>query len=109
MNPDKPRTTKQNNSLQVLCRQYAEALNDGGLEKKVVLDLLKLDVPWTQDSVRDDLFNPISRAMYDKTSSQLDTKAIQMVYKVLDRDLAESFGITLPWPDIYSQSHESNP
>jgi len=97
----KPRTSKQNNSLNKWCGDMAERFNEAGLDKKAIFKKLDVDIPWNKDSVRDDLFNHISQDLYDKTSSQLDTKQTQVVFKILEKALLESFGFCLPWPDRF--------
>ena len=101
--PKKPRTPKQNRSLHKGLTNLADELNVAGLDMKKVLKP-GVDIPRTLDSAKEFLFNPISLVMYERTSSELDTKEIQAVWDVLIRHTGEKFGITIPWPDIYSQS-----
>jgi hypothetical protein len=104
---DKPRTNQQNKSLHLWCTQTAEQLNEGGLDKRLVMESLQIDVPWSMDSVKNDLFNHIALEMFDRTSSQLTTGELQTVFKILEKAMQEGLGIQcLPWPDIYSQSLE---
>ena len=106
-NPSELRTKKQNNSLHKGLRNLADKLNDAGLDMQKVFAVKRVSIPWTEDSAREYLFNQISMAMYDgRTSSQLDTKEIQEVWKVLNRHMGENFGITVDWPDRWNQGRE---
>ena len=99
-----PRTIKQNSSLHLGLRNLAEKFNDAGLDMRKVLKPA-VEIPWTESSVKEFMFNPISEIMCDgKTSSELNTQEIQAVWDVLIRHTGEKHGITVPWPDIYSQS-----
>jgi len=107
INTEKPRTKKQNASLQLGCRFLADEFNAAGLDMKKVLKP-GVDIPWTGESIREYLFNGISEVMFDgKTSSELNTKEIQAAWEVLIRHTGEKFGVTVPWPDRYSQSLET--
>jgi len=96
------RTPLQNKSLQKGCRNLAELFGDAGKDMRKVLKP-EVEIPWTGDSIREYMFNPISRIMFDgRTSSQLDTKEVQEVWKVLNRHTGEKHGITTPWPDRFN-------
>lgn len=100
-----PRTNKQNNSLQKACRALGDALNDGGLDMRRLLDPVyfgELEIPWNADLVREHLFNTFSRIMYKKTSSQLDTKETTDVWVVFIRHMGQHHGVTVDWPDKFN-------
>ncbi len=98
------RTNKQNASLHLGLRNLGDEFNAAGLDMKKVLKP-GVDIPWTEASVKEYMFNPISKVMFDgRTSSELDTQEIQAVWAVLIRHTGEKHGVTVPWPDIYSQS-----
>ena len=100
----KHRTLKQNNSLHKGLTNLADELNAGGLDMRKVLKP-GVEIPWTKDSAKEYLFNPIAAVMFDgRTSSELDTKEIQAVWDVMIRFTGEKHGVTVPWPDIYSMS-----
>ena len=95
------RTNKQNASLHVFCRHLAEALNDAGLDMKKTLKP-EIDIPWTEENVKNHLWRPIQEAMEGKESTtELSTVEISEVYLVLNRHLSEKFGITVAWPDAH--------
>lgn len=96
------RTETQNNSLHKGLRNYAEAFGDAGLDMRKVLKP-EVDIPWTAESVKQFMFNPIAGIMFEgKTSSELSTTEIQQVWDVLNRHTGEKFGITIPWPDRFN-------
>jgi len=95
------RTEPQNNSLHKGLRALAERLSDSGLDMRKVLKP-EVEIPWTVDSAKEYLFNPIAKVMFDKTSSELSTTEIQQVWDVLNRHTGEKFGITVEWPDRFN-------
>jgi len=98
------RTNKQNNSLHKGLQNLADEFNAGGLDMRKVLKP-GVDIPWTKESAKEYLFNPISMVMYDgRTSSELDTTEMQEVWKVLMRFTGEKHGVTVDWPSEESLS-----
>ena len=94
----KQRTNTQNNALQVYCRELANALNDAGLDMKKTLKA-EVDIPWTQDLVREHLWKPIQEYVIGKRSTtEANTFQYSEVYDVLNRNMAEKFGVSVPFP-----------
>lgn len=94
------RTIQQNKSLHLYCEMLAEALNEAGLDMRVVLKP-EVDIPWTKESVKEHLYKPILKIMLDKDSTtEMDTVNPSEVYQVLDRHLAEKFGVSVEWPSL---------
>jgi hypothetical protein len=94
----KQRTTTQNKSLHKLFGLYCEALNDAGYS---VLKTLRHDVeiPWTPVLFKEMVWRPIQEAMTGKHSTtELNTVDPTEIHQVLDRHLAEKFGVSVPWP-----------
>ena len=88
---EQQRTVKQNSSLHVGCRNLADEFKGAGLDMKKVLKP-EVDTPWTEASVKEFMFNPISKVMFDgRTSSELDTKEIQAAW-----DLTTAPWVTSP-------------
>lgn len=95
----KPRTSQQNKALHKYCELLADALNDAGYEMKAVLAVKQVDVPWSPERVKECLWRPIQEAMTGKRSTtQLDRLEPGQVYEVLNRHMAQHFGISVPWP-----------
>ena len=95
------RTQPQNKSIHLYAKMLAEKLNDAGLDKQAVYGKMKsgYSVPWTMQAVKEDLWHPIQKAMFNVASTaKLDTKQVGEVYQALDRWTAESLGVTLPFP-----------
>ena len=93
------RTVKQQAAIEVYCRELAEALNDAGYEMKAVLAVKHVDIPWTQERVKDVLWKPIQEAATDKKSTtQLDTMEVDRVYSILDRHISSNFGVHIEFP-----------
>ncbi len=93
-----PRTSQQNKALHKYCELLAVVLNDAGLDMKTVLKP-EIDIPWTKESVKNHLWRPIQEIMLDKESTtEMDTSDPSDIYLVLDRHLAEKFGVHVEWP-----------
>lgn len=94
------RTEKQNNALHLYYRRVAEALNDAGLDMKVVLKP-EIDIPWTEESVKKFLWKPVQEIyLAKKSTTELETEDINKVYDILTRHIGEKFGIFVKFPSI---------
>ena len=92
------RTLKQNKALHKYFRLLAETLNDAGLDMRKVMKP-GIDIPWTAENVKLNLWKPIQEAMLEKESTtEMDTSDPSKVYDVLNRHLSEKLGIHVPWP-----------
>jgi len=94
----KPRTVLQNAALHLFCERLSEALNDAGLDMKATLKP-EIEIPWSPDRVKDFLWRPVQEAMTGKHSTtELNTVEPSEIWEVLNRHLAEKFGISVDWP-----------
>ena len=96
---EKQRTILQNKALHKWFRMLAQALNDAGLDMRTVL---KDDwfIPWTEDSIKQNMAKPVMDAMYSKDSTaELTTKECSMIVDVINRHMGEKHGVTVPFPD----------
>ena len=76
----------------------ADALNDAGYDMKKTLKP-EVEIPWTPEMVKEHLWKPIQKIMMDKESTtEMETMDPDEVYRVLDRFMAEKFGISVDWP-----------
>lgn len=92
------RTDLQNRALHKYFSLLAECLNDAGLDAKRTLKP-EIDIPWTPAMIKDLLWRPIQKAMTGKESTtELTSGEPNRVYEVLDRHLAEKFGLSVPFP-----------
>lgn len=97
---EKQRTVQQNRALHRYFGLIAERLNEAGLDMKKVLKP-GVDIPWSTAAVKDYLWRPIQTLqLRKKSTTQLTTKEIDVVYDTLNRLLAEKFGIHEPFPSI---------
>ena len=105
---EKLRTEKQRKALEVACRELAKTLNDAGLDMKTVLSVKEVDVPWSQQTVKEVLFKPVLEAMTGKESTtEANTTDYDAVYHVLIRHLGEKLGVTAPpWPSHWTQAQD---
>lgn len=102
------RSPQQRKSIELYCKLLADALNDGGFDMKAVLEVKTVDVPWSQDMVKEVLWRGIQIPMLDKASTtELETDEVDRVYKVLDRHIAQNFGVHVEFPDRFSEADDA--
>jgi len=100
---EKQRTTRQNKALHKYFSLVAEALNDAGLDMRVVLKP-HVAIPWTTISVKKFLWKPIQDGLFDKDSTaELTTKEPALVYETLNRFLGEKFHVHIAFPSYEEQ------
>lgn len=94
----KRRSPVQNNSLQKYCQNLADALNDAGFDMRHVFKD-DADIPWTKNSVREQLWVGIQKAHTGKSSTTQPTaKEYIEIYDILNRYLINKHGVSVPWP-----------
>jgi len=92
------RTLNQNSASHLAFKLIADVLNDSGLDQRKVLKE-NIQIPWSQDSVKEMLFKPVMKAVTGKDSTTtLSTTEMSEVYDVLMQHLGERFGIYVPFP-----------
>ena len=90
---DKPISRTQQKALHLMFELLADALNDAGFDIKTVI---KADVPWTKENVKNLLWRPLQVAQLQKESTtSLTSVEVDQVYETLNRSLA---GIHVPFP-----------
>lgn len=95
------RTSQQNQALHLFFKMLAEELNDAGLDQRTVLKET-ISIPWTQEAVKEQIWKPIQRAMFNKPSTrELDrVEEITQIHAVIMRELGERHGVEyIPFPD----------
>ena len=98
MKTGKQRTLTQNAALHKYCQLLADTLNDGGLDMRTVLKP-EVDIPWTMESVKENLWKPIQKTAIGKNSTtQPLTNEYSIVYEILSKHLSEKLGVYVPWP-----------
>ena len=94
------RSNKQNATLHVLLRRLAEGLNDAGYEiphpfKK------ELEIPYTENSVKELIYKPIIKAMFGADSStELDTAQFSEAMTTTVDAVCRNTGVNVPIPTL---------
>lgn len=94
------RTSQQNKGLHLFFTMLADELNNSGYDQRKVLKET-VDIPWTPEAIKEQLWKPIQKLMYNKESTtELDkVKEIDKVHEVLMRHLGEKFSVEyIPFP-----------
>ena len=61
----------------------------------------EVEIPWQKMMVKEHLWKPIEKIMVDKDSTEeMTNKEVNEIYKVLDRHIAQKFGVSVPFPNI---------
>lgn len=90
------RTEKQADSLHLWFDLLADALNEAGMDLKVALRDLPVDVPATKENVKSDVWKPLQWATLKKKSTkQLEKKEIDVIYDIISRHFAQK-GVEVP-------------
>jgi len=98
----KQRTDQQRKAIEVYCRELAKTLNDAGLDQRAVFAKMKegVDIPWSQDTVKDTLWRRIQVAILGKESTtKLNADEVTRVYDTLNRWTGTTFGIAIQFPE----------
>ncbi len=92
-------TRQQQKALHLYFKLLANALNDAGLDMRLVLKE-SVQINWTKDNVKNYLWRPFQQALLKKKSTtKLDkVKEIDVIFDHLNRHLGEKFGISVPFP-----------
>ncbi len=95
----KPRTNQQNKALHLYFEMVAQALNDAGLSQQVVLSKYKVELDWSKERVKENLWRPIQKALTHKTSTTELKKHgdIDPIYEHVNRFLSQ-MGVHVPFP-----------
>ena len=97
---DAQRTILQNKSLHLYLRELSQGLNDGGFDAKKVLKP-EVSIPWDRDGVmaKNLLWRPVQEIVTGiESTTDLSTKQMQAIYQIIDRHIAEKFGVQVEWP-----------
>ena len=112
--PEKIRTIKQNRSMWKWAKNMADALNASGFDKRkfyeAVLSKGGQDLPWSKESVIDDLWRPYQEAITGKKSTtKPSTSQYIEIYDHVNHGVSRmTNGISVQWPCRESQSYEDN-
>jgi len=96
---DKKRSLLQNASLHLYFTLLADELTGAGYNLKETLENIRLDIPVTPISVKENIFKPVLKAMTGKDSTtQMTTHEITEVWEALNLALGTRMGIHVPFP-----------
>jgi hypothetical protein len=100
------RTDQQRKSIEVYCRNVANAMNDAG---ESVQTVFTAPVDLSQENVKEGMFKVIMTALYPdiKSTTDLDTKQVTEVFENMNRILAERYMISVDWPSQDSLYQEA--
>ena len=102
----KTRTGKQNAALHVYFQILADTLNEAGLDMRVVLKP-EIAIPWTERAIKEYLWRPVQiKSVGKESTTELNTREIDVVYEILNRFLSETKGVHVPFPSIELTSEE---
>lgn len=101
------RTHLQNRSIHKFFSMLAKALNNAGWDMKRTLTK-QADIPWSETTVKEHLWRPIQKAMYNtESTAKLQTEQVSAVYDTLNRHTGEKLGVSIPFPSYESQVNQA--
>lgn len=96
------RTLTQNSAIHKLYEMIASELNESGLDMRKTLKP-EVEIMWTKESVKEYLWRPIQKIMFQKKSTKdLTGKEIDLIFEVISKHLAEKHGLEIIFPSIDS-------
>ncbi len=102
------RTLLQNSAIHLYFTKLAKALNAAGWDMRRTLRQ-EIEIPWDDYLVKNFLWRDLQKAMTDKESTtDLEAHEVGKIYQTLSRHLAQKLGVSVPFPDTYTQSLENN-
>lgn len=91
------RSDIQNAALHAMFRRLSKALNDAGYDMKSD-ELTKKDIPWSEYTIKEVLFRPIIKHMFDaKSSNELTKEELADAVETLFREIGKRTGVTVPF------------
>ena len=100
------RTLSQNAAIHKYCEMLARDLNEAGYELHIDSKVLEepLTVPWTKETVKEHIWRRVQLALTGKASSaELGTKEVDIVYRAISKHMAQSCGVTTPFPTRFGE------
>lgn len=99
---ERQRSDQQRKAIEVYCNELAKAMNAAGLDQRAVLASMRegVEIPWSQDRVKDTLWREVQKAMLDKTSTtNLSRQEVSQVYETLNKWTSQTLGVSVPFPE----------
>lgn len=81
----------------------ADALNNAGYDMKKTLKH-DVEIPWNKDMVKEFIWKPVMKAMEGiDSTTEMNTIDPSEIYEVVNRHMAEKFGVHVDWPSHYGE------
>lgn len=94
------RTQTQSAAMHRWCGLLAQELNAAGYDMRAFPFKEGAEIPWTKETVKSNLWRPIQIAMTGHHSTtKPKTVDYPAIYEVLNRKIASSTGVHVPWPE----------
>ena len=97
------RSEQQRKSIEVYCREMANAINDAGYEFSTFIELKKekgVETPWNQALFKDEVWRPVQKAYLKKQSTtQLKSHEVTKIYEIVNAKMAEVAGVSMNFPN----------
>jgi len=104
MNNEEKRTSQQNRALYKYFTMYANSLNEQGHTVPVVLEKANVDIFWTKDNFKVNIWHEIQRELYGTASTTrlLKLEQINKIHDVITAFMAREFSNVgyVPFPSI---------
>lgn len=77
---------------------YADELNAAGLDQRALLPV-EFDIPWTGEAFKEQVIKFLIKKAFNKDSTtELDTKEIDMLVDIVTRNFGEKHSIFVEFP-----------
>jgi len=100
------RTNPQNRSIHKYCDIVAQEINNAGLTKVAVLSMLKSEMPWSMQAVKDEIWRPFQVHLgLPESTTKLKTNEIDKVYNLCNLFLMSKLRMDhIPFPSREEQA-----
>jgi transcriptional regulator NrdR family protein len=101
-NMKEQRTSQQNKALYKMFSELADELTAQGKDMRVILKP-DVDIPWTQNRIKEHIWRPLQKAMFGtQSTTELTTDQVDKVFQVIQKHLGESHGVEINFPSVES-------
>jgi len=91
------RSEQQNAALHAMFRRLSTALNDAGYDMKSE-SLTKKEIPWTEHTIKEVLFKPMIKQLYEVDSTaKLSKEQLSEAVEAFFRAISMRTGVTAPF------------
>lgn len=102
----KLKSRKQENSLHLLFRQWADTLTEHGFDMKKTLKT-DIDIMWNEERFKTDAWLPVMKAVCGKEhTSDLESHEIDKIFEVLNKAIGEKTKVFMDFPSIENLMRE---